>query len=121
MGAVVEDDVDLHAPSHALFYLVLAIGFAAVGASIYFLNAYSNRQDAAVLQHFDVFRSTYAEKCGLPDFAGPAPEMLRKQYLSSPTIQAAVDKQLVALQAGAGCFEVADALRKVDLAIPRPH
>jgi hypothetical protein len=120
MGAAVEGDVDLHAPSHALRYLGLAIGALAIGAGVYLFEGYSDKKDAVVLQRFDSFRAAYAEKCGLPDFAGPAPEMLRKQYLSSPAIQAAVDQQLAALQAGSGCIEVADALKKVDLAIPRP-
>ena len=121
MGAAMEGDVDLHAPSHNLRWIVIAVGALVVGAAFYFMNAYSNKQDAAVMQRFDAFRAAYAEKCNLPDYAGAPPEMIQKQYISSPAIQAAVDKELAALQAGATCIEVADALKKVDLAIPRPQ
>ena len=121
MGAAVEGDVDLHAPSHAMRYILLAVGALVVGGGVYLFEAYSNKQDAAVMQRFDTFRAAYGEKCGLPDYGGPVSEMMQKQYVSSPAIQAAVDKELAALKAGAGCNEVADALKKVDLAIPRPQ
>jgi hypothetical protein len=121
MGAAIEGDVDLHAPGHTLRWVVMGVGGLVVGAAIYFMNAYSSKMDAAGMQRFDAFRAAYAEKCGLPDYAGPPPEMMQKQYLSSTAIQAAVDKELAALNAGASCIEVADALKKVDLAIPRPQ
>jgi hypothetical protein len=120
MGSAVEGDVDLHAPSHAMRYVLLTVGALAVGAGVYLFQSYSNKQDAHTLQRFDAFRAAYAEKCNLPDYAGPVSEGVQKQYVSSPAIQVAVDKELAALQSGAGCGEVADVLRKVDLPIPRP-
>jgi hypothetical protein len=73
------------------------------------------------MQRFDAFRAAYAEKCGLPDYAGPVQSVVADQYISSPAIQLAVDKELTALNSGASCIEVADALKKVDLAVPRPQ
>ena len=121
MGAAMEGDVDLHAPSHAMRYVVLAVGALAVGAGVYFFQSYSDKKDATTMQRFDTFRAAYAEKCNLPDYAGPVSEGVQKQYVSSPAIQVAVDKELAALQGGATCAEVADALRKVDLPLPRPQ
>jgi hypothetical protein len=120
MGAI-EGDVDLHAPAHTMRWIVMAVGAVVVGGAIYFMNGYSNKKDAAVMQRFDAFRAAYAEKCGLPDYAGPVAPVVADQYISSAAIQMSVDKELAALNAGASCIEVADALKKVDLAVPRPQ
>src|SRR5205085_28882 len=50
MGATVEGDVDLHAPSHNVRWLVIGVGALVVGAAFYFMNAYSNKQDDAMMQ-----------------------------------------------------------------------
>jgi hypothetical protein len=120
MDRAVEGDVDLHAPSHVLRYVSLLVGAVAVGVGVYFFESYADKRDAVTMQRFDAFRAVYADKCGVPDYAGAVPELVQKQYVSSPAIQAAVDRELAALQSGAGCGEVGDILKKVDLVVPKP-
>ena len=121
MGAVLtENEVDLHAPSHALRYVGIALGALALGAAVFAFESYSDKRDAVTMQRFDNFRAIYAERCGVPAYSGPVNEMVEKAYVSSPAIQIAVDKQTAVLQSGGNCFDVADALKKVDLAVPKP-
>ncbi len=120
MGAAVETDVNLRAPGHALRYLGIAVGALVLGGGIFAFESYSGKADDSKLQRFDAFRSAYAAKCGVPTYAGPVAPIVRDDYLTSTTIQLAVDKETAALAAGATCDEVVQALKKVDLAIPAP-
>ena len=111
-------DESLRAPSHTLRWVIIAgVAVVSVGAVVLF-NSYSGKKDEATLQRFDAFRAAYAEKCGVPSYAGPVPDVVREDFLTSPAIQTAVDKQLTALNGGASCDDVVNALKKVDLAVP---
>jgi hypothetical protein len=118
MGAVLESDVNLRAPSHALRYLVIVFGAVALGGTIWSFNNWSRGRDQDKLRSFDSFRAAYAEKCGVPGYAGPVPDVVRDDFLTSPAIQSAVDKETAELSGGATCDEVVQALKKVDFALP---
>jgi hypothetical protein len=121
MGAVLENDVNLRAPSHALRYILIAAGALALGGTVYLFESYSGKADAAKAEGFSKFRAAYAAKCGVPSYDGPVAEVVENQYVTSPPIKLAVDKELAALGAGATCEEVVQALKKVDLFIPAPN
>ena len=120
MGVAVESDVDLHAPSHTMRYVGIAVGALVLGAAVWGFNSYNSKQDLTKLQGFDAFRAAYAEKCGVSTYGGPAPEVMRNAYLSTPAIQVAMDKELPLLNSGANCNDVVAALKRVDFALPAP-
>jgi hypothetical protein len=118
MGAVIEREVDLHAPSHGLRYLGLAVAALALGGAVWAFNGYTQRQDQSQLLGFDTFRAAYAEKCGVPAYAEPQPAVIRDAYLSTPAIQAEMARQLTALNNNTSCGDVVAAMKKVDFAVP---
>jgi hypothetical protein len=120
MGAIAEGEVDLHAPSHLVRWIGIAAGALALTGAVIAFESHRDKKNATVLQPFEEFRGVYAEKCGVPDYAGPVAEPVERAYLTSAAMRTAVEKELTALKSGASCFEVADALKRVDLAVPKP-
>jgi hypothetical protein len=118
MANSADGDVKIGTPSHTGRNLgvVAALGIAIVGVVIYTMHA--SKQDDARLVKFDAFRRAYAEKCNVPAYAKEAPDVVRDQYLTTPTIEAAIDAQTTALAAGASCADVAKALHAVDYSVP---
>src|SRR5207249_2754911 len=112
--------MDLKAPSH--FGRNAAVGAAVLAsiAGVWIYSRHSATQDASRMERFDTFRAAYAEKCNVPSYAGPVADVVRDDYLTSVPIQAEIDRQLAALNAGASCDEVAKKLKAVDLAVPPP-
>lgn len=88
-----------------------------VGASVVALGAmfafyrFSASGDAPKLQALESFRAAFAQKCNNAEFSGPAPAFLRDQFLNSTVLQDAVKAQSAALQGGASCADVEQALR----------
>ena len=120
MDTTVDPAIKLRAPSHWLRLLGFATAAAVLGGGLWAFESFSNEKDAAQLSRFERFRAVYAEKCGVPDFAGPVPEIVNQTYLTSPAIRLTMDKQLGALEEGAYCEDVAQALKRVDFVVPRP-
>jgi hypothetical protein len=119
MGAAITDnELDVHAPSHAMRYVGIFLAVLALGGAVWAFNAYTGKQDQSKLLGFDAFRAAYAEKCGVPNYADPQPEVIRDAYLSTPAIQAEMARQLNALTNTASCSDVVGALKKVDFAVP---
>lgn len=112
--------VDLHPPSHAKRYVIIAVLAVGVVVAVAIYNHATGTQDQKSLAKFDAFRAVYADKCNAPAYAGPQPEVINNDYLTSPGIQAAVAEQTAALNAGASCADVAAKLKKVDLHVPDP-
>ena len=124
MGAVIDagrmPELKIGTPSHWLRYLVIVASGAALGGALWAFESFSNKRDAVQLSSFQAFRSAYAEQCGVPEFAGPQPQLLEQTYLTSPAIQVAIDKARVELQNGANCEDVAHELKAVDFVVPKP-
>jgi hypothetical protein len=119
-GDVTGGHVKIGAPSHIVRNLGVIVALAAAGAGIYTFQKISTQKDEVRLEQFDSFRAAYAEKCNVPSFAGPAPEVLRDAYLTSSILQNAMATQLAALNAGASCEDVTKAMKAVDFALPQP-
>jgi hypothetical protein len=113
-------DFKVSAPSHATRNFVI-LGGVALAIAIIFMYSHANAQrDEKKLTRFDAFRAAYAEKCNVPSYANTQPEVVNNDYLTSPGIQAEVDRQLAALNSGASCEAVVAKLKAVDLAVPLP-
>ena len=112
--------VKIGAPSHAARNLLVLAAIIGAAAAIWGWTRYSSANDAAKLAPFDQFRALYAEKCGVPEYAGPAAPVVRDDYLTSAPIRDAIGKQLTALNAGATCDEVRAQLKSVDFIVPAP-
>jgi hypothetical protein len=111
--------VKIGAPSHLVRNLGVVLAVGGLGVGIWLWTARSNAQDVQKLAPFDQFRAAYAEKCGVPSYAGPAPDVVKDAYLTSSNVQQAVAKQTAALNGGATCEEVQAAMRSVDFALPK--
>jgi hypothetical protein len=118
LGEVTGGHVKIGAESHVGRNVGIVVGVVALIAAIVGFTSYSNRQDAAKLTQLESFRAAYAEKCEAPAFRGEAAPLLRDTYLRSERLQAAVEKQQAALQAGAPCEEVGRALKVADFPMP---
>jgi hypothetical protein len=103
---------------HYLAVGLLIVGTIAAVALVYAFQARSAARDANELLPFAAFRAEYADHCNVPAFAGPAPEVVEREYLSSAPLRDAIAKQRAALKTGASCEQVATALKKVDYAVP---
>ena len=111
-------DERIGAPSHwrrNLWLFLAAIAATAVIGGYY---AATLRTDANEMSRLDQFRATVAESCEAPEFAQPAPPVLKDLYLSSAKLREAVDRQQAALEAGASCESVYKALRAADYPMP---
>jgi hypothetical protein len=111
---------ELRTPSHLKRNASLVTGAVVAIAAIWAFGQYSFRQDTSRLSRFDAFRVAYAEKCNVPSYSGPIADVIRDDYLTSPPIQAEVDRQLAALANGSSCSEVVKKLKSVDLVVPAP-
>ena len=118
MGMADAADVKIGSPSHMGRNLGIVIALAAGIAGVVFFTMRSSKQDEARLTKFDEFRAAYADKCNAPAFAKTQPDVVRDQYLTTPSIQAEMAKQTAALAAGASCADVVKALKAVDYAVP---
>jgi hypothetical protein len=99
-------------------WLVGAVIAAGVGIAGFYA-AYS-RTDANELGRLERFRAAIAEKCDAPEFADPSPPVLKDLYLTSQALRDAVDRQQIALDAGASCDSIFRALRAADFPMPLP-
>lgn len=119
LGEITGGHVRIGAESHAGRNIGIVVGVVALGAAIFGFTSYSNKQDAAKLASLQNFRSAYADKCEAPAFRTEAPALLKDTYLRSERLQAAVDKQQAALNAGTPCDEIARALKAADFPMPQ--
>ena len=119
LGEITGGHVRIGAESHAGRNVGIVVAVVALGAAIFGFTSYSNKQDAAKLGQLEAFRAAYAEKCEAPSFRGPAAPLLKDTYLRSDRLQAAVDKQQAALNAGTPCEEIARALKAADFPMPQ--
>jgi hypothetical protein len=108
------------APSHWLRYVVIVLAGAAFGAGLWAFQSMSEKHDAAQLANFQAFRNDWAAQCGVPEFVGQQPQIVEQDYLTSPTIQTAMEKARVELKNGASCEDVARSLKAVDFIAPLP-
>jgi hypothetical protein len=111
--------VKIGAPSHLVRNVAVVVAAAGLGLGIWAYSAHSATQDAQRLAPFDQFRSLYAEKCGVPSYAGPAADVVKDAYLTSAPIRDAITKQTTALQGNTTCEEVQAALKSVDFIVPK--
>ena len=119
LGEVTGGHVKIGAESHVGRNVGIGVGVVALGAAIIGFTSYSNKQDDAKLEKLSAFRAAYAEKCEAPSFRGDASSMVKDTYLRSERLQAAVEKQQAALQAGAPCDEIARSLKQADFPMPQ--
>jgi hypothetical protein len=84
---------------------VVAVG--GMGA-FYMMSGSSNEPKLKALEDF---RGAFAAKCNNPEFSTPASQFLKDQFLNSSLLQDAVTKQATALQGGASCADVEQALK----------
>jgi len=119
LGEITGGHVRIGAESHAGRNIGIVVGVVALGAAIFGFTSYSNKQDSAKLAQLGSFRAAYADKCEAPAFRGDAAQLLKDTYLRSERLQAAVDKQLAALNSGTPCDEVARALKAADFPMPQ--
>ncbi len=120
LGEVTGGHVKIGAESHVGRNVGILVGVVALGAAIFGFTSYSNRQDASKLAQLESFRAAYADKCEAPSFRGEAAPLLKDTFLRSERLQAAVERQQSALQAGTPCEEIARALRAADFPMPAP-
>jgi len=118
LGDVTGGHVKIGAESHLGRNLGIGLGALVLVAGIVGFTAYSSKQDASKLSQLESFRADYAEKCEAPSFRGDAAPLLRDTFLRSERLQAVVEKQRAALQAGAPCEEIARALKTADFPMP---
>jgi hypothetical protein len=111
--------VKIGAPSHLVRNLIVLVAIVGGAAAIWGWSRYSSARDDAKLAPFDQFRALYAEKCSVPSYAGPQPEIVQNAYLTSTPIRDAVAKQMTALQGNASCEDVQAALKSVDFTVPK--
>ena len=97
-------------------WLVVGLVGATVVVGAYYLLL--GHHDALQVARLEQFRAAYAQKCHAPRFAEPTPPMLKELFLGSTVLQAVVDRQLTALDSGASCEGVSQALRAADFPIP---
>jgi hypothetical protein len=114
LGEVTGGHVKIGAESHAGRNVGMIVAVVALAVGIFVYTSYSGKQDSAKLGQLETFRAAYAEKCEVPSFRGEAPALLKDTYLRSDRLQAAVEKQNAALQAGTPCEEVGRALKAAD-------
>jgi hypothetical protein len=114
LGEVTGGHVKIGAESHVARNVGIVAAVVALGAGIFGYTSYSSKQDATKLGQLESFRAAYAEKCEAASFRGEAPALLKDTYLRSDRLQAAVEKQNSALQAGTPCEEIARALKAAD-------
>lgn len=120
LGEITGGHVRIGAESHAGRNIGIVVGVVALAVAIFGFTSYSNKQDAAKLAQLSTFRAAYAEKCEAPAFRSEAAPLLKDTYLRSERLQAAVDKQQAALNAGTPCDEVARALKAADFPMSQP-
>jgi len=118
LGEVTGGHVKIGAESHVGRNVGIGVAVVAIGAAIFGFTSYSSKQDAARLEKLEAFRAVYADKCEAPAFRTEASGVLKDTYLRSERLQAAVEKQQGALNAGAPCEEVARALKQADFPMP---
>ena len=119
LGEVTGGHVKIGGESHVARNVGILVGVVALSAAIFGFTSYSNKEDAAKLAQLESFRSAYAEKCEAPSFRGEAAPLLKDTYLRSERLQAAVEKQHAALNAGTACEEVARGLKTADFPMPQ--
>ena len=110
----------LKPPSHIARWVGISLTIVAAAIGLWLYSTYMANRAAVAAAEFDEFRAAYAEQCNVPTYAGPVPDSVRDLVISSPIIRAEVAKQLASLRAGSSCHEVGEALRAVDLVVPRP-
>ncbi|MGZ4288294.1 MAG: hypothetical protein ACXVW5_29385, partial [Solirubrobacteraceae bacterium] len=81
---------------------------------------YFRRDDATHLRELAQFSSAYATQCDAPGFSAPPPPVVRDAYVHSHALQHVVAREAAALEAGASCDEVTQALRAADFPAPLP-
>lgn len=112
--------VDLAPPSHAMRYVVIAVLVVVAVGAFWIYNSAATKKDDKQLVKFHTFLKTYMDKCNAPSFPVGQMEPIDNDYLTSPGIQAEVDKQLAALNAGGSCADVVAKMRAADLTLPAP-
>lgn len=95
--------------------IALAILVLAALATVYMV--FGRRADAREAQRLEAFASTFAAKCD-PDAIGPITPLQRHAFVQSDALQATIEKQLAALEAGGDCRAVYQALRAADFPLP---
>jgi hypothetical protein len=111
--------VKIGAPSHLVRNLAVVVAIGGLAAGIWAYSSHAAAQDVQRLAPFDQFRALYAEKCGVPSYAGAPADVVKDAYLTSTHVQDAVAKQTVALQGNATCEDVQSAMRAVDFIVPK--
>ncbi len=112
--------VRLDPPSHRGRNLAIIVAGVLMVAGFFLYTHTNDQRDDQKLARFDAFRAAYADKCNVPAYAGTQPQVVNNDFLTSPGIQAEVDRQLAALNAGGSCDDVVAKLKRVDLAVPAP-
>ncbi len=120
LGEITGGHVRIGAESHVGRNVGIIVAVVALGAAIFGFTSYSNKQDATKLAQLETFRAAYADKCEAPAFRGEAAALVKDTYLRSERLQAAVEKQQAALNAGTPCDEIARALKAADFPMPSP-
>jgi hypothetical protein len=119
LGEVTGGHVEIGAESHVGRNVGILVGVVALSAAIFGFTSYSNKQDAAKLAQLESFRAAYADKCEAPSFRTESPALLKDTFLRSERLQAAVEKQHAALNAGTPCEDVARGLKAADFPMPQ--
>jgi hypothetical protein len=99
--------------------VIAVLVVVAIGA-FWIYNGAATKKDDKQLVKFHTFLKTYMDKCNAPSFPAAQMEPIENDYLTSPGIQAEVDKQLAALNAGGSCADVVAKMRTADLTLPAP-
>jgi len=107
-------------PRHPVRNLIIAVGVVVMSVSMIVYFSYYRSHDRVAMDNLSRFLTSYSRTCAIPKFVDKMPPALRKVYLNERKLQAVVDQQLRALDAGATCYSIDQALNAAQFPMP-PH
>jgi len=110
-GEITGSRVKIGAASTGGRTVLLAVGAVVALGAVFAFYKLSASSDEPKLRALQDFRAAFAQKCNSDEFSGPVPDFVKDQFLNSPLLQDTVSKQAAALQGGASCADVEQALR----------